>query len=460
MRPTALSMRLSLVFVLAPLAACDPFEEEVPDESDAVIDEDVPAGADATGCDVSYVRSEPGGATTTDGLVGHTEQLGNGPTPRGVHIGWPDVDTSTSISFSWLTDELTSSSSAEDRTLAAMVQYAAGEITNASELTETHRGVSYGFGGPGNELFQGHEIKICGGLTPDTVYSYRVGGEGAWSPIYTFRTPPTPGTFDTYTVAFSGDSRGAYAKWEVMLQQMEAFDPDFYVFSGDMVELGANQSEWEAWFEASADVLARKVIVPAHGNHELLAVNYFAQFSLPGNEQWFQVDYGNMTLLSLNDTVDDSSKQDNDQASFITQTLGASSADWKVAVHHQPMFSTCTTHNSDLDVRDAWARPLLDNGADFIFAGHNHIYERSQSVFVNSDDQFDATTTLGDGALYIVSGGAGAPLYKDSENSLFFADVADPVEHFLIGEFGPTAVTMKAYDLDGNVIDEFTVPMN
>lgn len=448
-------MRRSLVlaFPVFALTACDPFDEDGQDDTDG--GEDLIDGVDATNCPISYTRPQPGGSEgTQEGLIPHEDTFGDDPTPRGIHIGWPDADTSTSISFQWLTD----TQGSESRTLATMVEFGEGEV-DESGLDQVRRGVTYGFGGPNNDLFQTHEIKICGALKPDTTYSYRVGGEGNWSKVYTFKTPAAPGTFDTFTVAFSGDSRGAYSVWENLLGQMSAKNPDFYVFSGDMVELGANQSEWEAWFEASGDYLAEKVLVPSHGNHELLAVNYFAQFSFPGNEQWFEVKYGNMHIISLNDTVNDPSKQNNDQKAFIDNTLGASDADWKVAVHHQPMFSTCTTHNSDLDVRDAWADSLLDAGTDFVFAGHNHIYERSQSVFINDQEQFDATTTLGEGALFIVTGGAGAPLYRQSDNSLFFADVADPVQHFVIGEFSPTGAVMTAYDLSGNVIDQYTVPI-
>lgn len=435
------------------LVGCNPFEDREVEET-VVYDEDLIDGADPTGCEFGYRRSLPGGGHTLDGLVGHEDVFGEDPTPRNVHIGWPDRDTSNSISVVWLTD----GEGSEERTHAALMQYGVGEIDDPAELTETKRGVSFAFGGPGNVLFQGHEVKMCGSLEPDTVYSYRVGGEGHWSPIHTFRTPPTPGTFDTYSVVFASDSRGAYETWGAMVAQMESFDPDFYVFPGDMVELGGNQREWEAWFAATGDTFARKVLVPSHGNHEFLAVNYFAQFSLPGNEEWFHIDFGNMSLISMNDTVNDPAKQNIDQARFIDQTLGRSTADWKVAMHHRPMFSTCTRHQSALDVRQAWATPLIDAGTDFVFAGHNHIYERSQSVSLTDNDQFTATTNLGDGTMYIVTGGAGAPLYRESDNSLFFADKANPTEHFVLGEFGPTGVTMTAYDLDGNVIDHFTVP--
>lgn len=442
------------VGALVGLAGCGSSEQAF-EASDAGPEVSVElAGTDPTGCEVGYQRALPFSEKTQEGISPHEQVFGEDPTPRHVHIGWPDRDSSTSISFAWLTD----GEGSAERTLASAVQYAEGEHTDPEALTSLHRGVSFGFGGSDNDTFQAHDVRMCGKLKPDTVYSYRVGGEGHWSPIHTFRTPPTPGTFDTFTVGFAGDSRGAYELWGSILQQMESFDPDFYVFPGDMVDIGGQQWEWEAWFGAAGDVLARKVLLPAHGNHEFLAVNYFAQFSLPGNEEWFHVDYGNLSMVALNDTVSHRGALQDEQPAFIAQTLGASAADWKMAFHHRSMFSICTRHNSALDVRDAWFKPLMAAGTQLVFAGHNHIYERSQPIAAGADGEYVPVEQLGDGAVFVVTGGAGAPLYRSFNDELDFANQVQTTEHFMIGEFGPTAATFTSYDLDLNVIDQFTVP--
>ena len=64
---------------------------------------------------------------------------------------------------------------------------------------------------------------------------------------------------------------------------------------------------------------------------------------------------------------------------------------------------------------------------------------------------------MADGTVYLVSGGAGAPLYTETAEE-WFGHVANPIEHYLIADFGPTEVTVTVRDLDGNVIDEFTKP--
>ena len=40
----------------------------------------------------------------------------------------------------------------------------------------------------------------------------------------------------------------------------------------------------------------------AHGNHEAMAIDYFALFALPGDEEIYSFDYGNVHFVVLNDS--------------------------------------------------------------------------------------------------------------------------------------------------------------
>lgn len=389
------------------------------------------------GCDEA-VRP-PGGATADadQPVFGAPVPVGPltvGPDPSQVHLGWPGPDTSTSLSFVWNTDP---------GTLASTVEWGAGEA-----LDQRASGLSFRVG---DAPYRVHELRLCGRLTPGTTYRYRVGGPDHWSPTYSFTTPGAPGSFDRFTVAIAGDSRGSYAQWGEVVTRMASHDPDLFLFSGDMVGRGDNAAEWLAWWSAAGDTFARKVVVPAHGNHELLSALYFAAFSLPGNEQWFHVDYGNATVVSLNDTVATPDDLRVTQAGYLRDTLSASTAAWRIAVHHRAEYSVSAAHGSAMDVRAAWA-PVFDTlGVDLVFAGHNHLYERSKPV------RDGAVVPAGEGTVFFVSGGAGAPLYREVQDAPFNASVA-VVEHYLIAEFGPTRVTITARDLADNVLDTVTLP--
>ena len=391
-------------------------------------------------CDPEIKAASPLLASDDGPVAPHEDTFGSSqPDPFHVHIGWPSSDPSTSISFVWRTDV---------GTLATAVEYG-----KDGELTERVEGASFLYGGAaaGEGPYRVHEIKLCGTLEPNTTYTYRVGGDGHWSKEYTFTTPGEPGSFDTFRIGLIGDSRGAYETFDDLLASMEAHSPDFYVFSGDMVELGPSQTEWDAWFDAAGDVFAEKVFVPAHGNHEFLAVHYFAQFSLPNNEEWFSVRYGDLHLVSLNDTVRQLEDRTTHQVNYMNQVFGEYESNWQMAVHHQPIYSTCTRHASDLELREFWEPVFDDFEVDFVMAGHNHIYERSVPIRAGQE------VTADQGTLYMVSGGAGAPLYVESDDN-WFGEVANPIEHYGMADFSPAGIDVVVRDRADNVIDSFTIP--
>jgi len=238
----------------------------------------------------------------------------------------------------------------------------------------------------------------------------------------------------------------------VLLQIIEQHDPDFYLFSGDMVERGTDQTEWDAWFGAAGNLWTRKVLLPAHGNHEYLAQHYFAQFALPHNEQWFHTYYGDLTLVSLNDTVSDIQHLESHQVDYMDAVFGqVLPGSWKFGLHHQDLYSSCTMHRSNLMLRDLWG-PVYDrHEVDVVLAGHNHIYERTVPI------RRERPTDPGKGTVYLVNGGAGAPLYQLGDPEWFTA-TALRTEHYVIADFGPDEVSFVTRDLSDNVIDSFTVP--
>jgi hypothetical protein len=63
----------------------------------------------------------------------------------------------------------------------------------------------------------------------------------------------------------------------------------------------------------------------------------------------------------------------------------------------------------------------------------------------------------GEGTVYLVSGGAGAPLYTEYVPEPWSA-VQNPIEHFVLIDLGPESAEAVVRDLAGNTIDSFTVP--
>ncbi|MCB9666380.1 MAG: metallophosphoesterase [Alphaproteobacteria bacterium] len=437
-----------LVFAIA-LAGCGAGPASDTDDTDAR-DDGTPA--------VVYTRPLAGGETTTEGIEPHSAVFGTteyvdapaqelpvGPDPRHVHLGFPDVDTSRSVSLVWSTDT---------GTLASQVQLARGADLAPSDFgaEHTYEGISYLYGGSDDDAYRTHEFKTLGTLEPGTTYSYRVGGEGDgashWSPIHSFTTPQAPGSSGALRVVFVGDSRDHYEDWGALLAQVDTEAPDLILFTGDLVESGLSEGQWYAWWEATGDVLARRPLIPALGNHEYLATNYFARFSLPRDEQYFDLRVGPLHVAALVDYFVDESVIDVDQPDFVEERLGGSDALWKLALNHVATYAVCERHKSNERLRDAWTPSFDAVGLDLSVSGHNHIYERSVPIRDGVEDP--------DGTVYLVTGGAGAPLY-DKIGEGWWNVEAKAVMHYVVADFTDDGATITAKDIAGNRIDDFVL---
>jgi hypothetical protein len=154
-------------------------------------------------------------------------------------------------------------------------------------------------------------------------------------------------------------------------------------------------------------------------------------------------------VVVLNDTA---TTADLDaQAAWVRDVLGPSDATWKVVVQHQSAYATCTRHGSNTTLRDRWVPAFEDAGVDVVIGGHNHVYERSVPLWRGEE------TDPARGITYLVTGGAGAPLYPGFADEPWNA-VAVAVEHAGIVDFGPADARFEVRDRTGAVIDAFTLP--
>jgi hypothetical protein len=386
--------------------------------------------ADVCGGEIFVARA---GYDTTDPVPADLDAavFGASPAPYHTHLSWSD-EPSTTMAFIWRTDA---------DTLATRIEYGADTTYGA---TATGASWLLGVEGASGRV---HEAHLCD-LTPGTTYHYRVGGEGNWSEDATFTTAPAPGQAAPFRFAVTGDSRDNQDTWGLVLDAMEAHAPDFYLFSGDAVDLGVNMTEWDAWFEAGKGHIDHRPLMFAHGNHEFQVQNYYALFSQPGNEQWFSFDYADGHFVFLNDTVATAGDREL-QAAWMETDLAATRAKWRFAVHHMPAYSSCTTHGSTPELQELWSPVEEAGGVVLDFTGHNHNYERSYPL------RDGAQTTAELGTTYVVAAGAGADLYgNDMSNA--FTEVAEITQNFVIVDVADGTLTLTAYDLGGNVIDTFT----
>lgn len=127
---------------------------------------------------------------------------------------------------------------------------------------------------------------------------------------------------------------------------------------------------------------------PIPGNHDWVTANaqpYFNYFTLPGNEHYYEFVRGPVHFFMLDsDTHEpDGYTSGSTQALWLQNALAASTSRWNLVLCHHAPYSSGSTHGSTAYMQwpfEAW-------GADAVFSGHEHTYERilqgSFPYFVN-----------------------------------------------------------------------------
>jgi hypothetical protein len=429
------------------------------------------------GCD--YLVTSP---SVNEGLV-NGDQLAVEP-PDNVHVGIAG-DAATTFAVNWRSEQDATASELLYGTNADAVASADG-AGNGVQLQKGHALLYRGLLDVDSTRI--HEVHVCG-LQPATKYFYKVGNKGAWSKVFSVTTAPTTGSSSPLTIAVTGDARTNPSIWAQVQQKVAAEGINLQIFSGDAVDLGVNQVSWNDFFQKTVDGvaayehLASAPFMPANGNHEDLGINYVAQFALPqeisGREngvgkEWYSFDYGNVHVISLNDTSTTEKLLEEDETNWLKADLAKvdrTKTPWIFVNHHRPLYSCSKTHGSEEDVRALW-QPLYDEyKVDIVFNGHVHDYERTKpirgldssgnGIIVEGDA--NGAPVNGNGTVYVVSGGAGAPLYEEFKEDVCTAigvHTYEATRNYVILKINGKTLEYKAYRLDGSPLDSFTLTKN
>jgi MYXO-CTERM domain-containing protein len=343
--------------------------------------------------------------------------------PFGTKLSWASLDASTTMAITWLTPA----------DAPTVVEYG---IQSTAERRVTGAAASLITG-----LGWHHEVELTG-LQPDTVYKYRVGTAGDWSPEHSFRTAPAdacaPFTFVVLGDARSQDDRGPSRNWPGIQAEAAAAGARFFLNGGDLVKDGNQIEQWQAWLDVSAPVNATVPMMPAIGNHDDgpgdgASAHYNRIFALPtnpvtGTEDYYAFTYGNLLVFSLStQTFTDWAAQ----TAWLQQVAAQHPDKWSLAFFHHPVYTTETRlivavgHAPNEKGQNPFYGPAFDAvGLDVVVQSHNHIYERFRPLRYDPMDPEQGQVVqsygrgAGEGRLYVVSGGSGAFLDPLIEGNL------------------------------------------
>ena len=301
-----------------------------------------------------------------------------------------------------------------------------------------------------------HRVNITG-LPPATACWYRVqvGAESTpFSQFTTARAGPAPFHFAVY-----GDSRSNPRYHARIARAILSHHPAFVVHTGDLVADGRDAKQWAPqFFRPAAELLRECPIIPAMGTHDGNSVLFHRYFGLtrePTEAErqgdatllempipaWFVWTYGSLDVFVLNSYAP--YRTDSPQWRWLSTALASSRARWRAAVVHKTVYSS-GRHGGSESLRRYLLPLLLKHGVDIIFAGHEHIYERTYAI--SSGPQASSNALV-----EIVTGGGGASLYKVNPGP--WTAYASSQRNYCIVGIDGDRLSVMAYDERGDPFD-------
>ena len=277
-------------------------------------------------------------------------------------------------------------------------------------------------------------------------------------------------------------------------------------------------------------ILATRAFFPVLGNHEYgqnpnnVPSAYLDSFSLPvpagvvaaDAERYYSFDSGNAHLVVIDSEVFENGATPSDRITrmltWLDADLAATTKTWRIAFLHRTIFSsenhgTWGDYTQNNRMRSQLVPILQNRGVQLVMFGHDHAYQRSKRLRVNSNGKIirDGSNNVVDsnaGIVYVLTGIGGADLHncQADPNALFgSAKYNDYVSQYgdgydfvatrnseavlfsaggtactglpatpLVGErFGFTQVTISGstlsattYNFNGVVMDQFSIPAN
>lgn len=230
-----------------------------------------------------------------------------------------------------------------------------------------------------------------------------------------------------------------------ILDTNQASPFDFVVTVGDNIYPNGSGRYFSSRFEEPyADLIRRKVnFYTVLGNHDVKEGRQ-DQCSYPlfnmGGKTYYSLKKGDglMEFFML-----DSTDFSREQAAWLESALSASTAFWKIAVFHHPIYSSGKQHGSNLKLRRDLEPILTKYNVALGLSGHDHIYER---------------TAPQKNVSYFVTGSAGKVRVNDIRKDTGFSAAGfDRDNSFMVFEIDSKGARFQSISTSGETVDQGTV---
>lgn len=309
------------------------------------------------------------------------------------------------------------------------------------------------------------------GLTPATQYELAVGlgneptsltqplyEDQPWGPVG-FSTPDPESPI---RIAVIGDSGFGEELTADLAAAMAAQSPDFTIHTGDAVyNIEDNPTHYDAyyrkWYTPLQALLTQMPVYPTVGNHDIeesaridgvpfyyLAFPPFTGTGFEGRNQWYAVSYGSWQFIMLDTQTFFGEAGRAEQNAFLEERLADPAFEHSIVAFHVPPLTSSSVHPNDgIAILEQWSPLFEAANVPLVIVGHVHAYERNQ---------------IG-GVTYITSGGGSSALYSEGER-LPETQVYVARSHYVIVDVHTDRIEITATALNGDILDQTTIPLD
>ncbi|MCL2225058.1 MAG: metallophosphoesterase [Defluviitaleaceae bacterium] len=324
------------------------------------------------------------------------------------------------------------------------------------------------------KMLTSHAFNLTG-LTPGAEYMYRfaVSETGArTTAVYNFRTPGNTGTETIYILGDvrvpDGSPDEDYQFFNDMLEALRDIDDSgaVVVQLGDFITRTWRYEHWYRMFNRNISELGL-LLAPVSGDHEAyLCVNrgtrwdsgydptstFSMMYNTPSNgsvagHSNYSFVVGDMHIAVLNTSLPIPS-----QLQWLREEMRETQKTWRIVVGHYSYFGGLHSNDPGIgNLREEIADTFQQLGIHLYVGGHDRVYKRttiSNQVPINNPDH---------GTNFVVAGSAGSGFYDNVVHSWDRVVFDENIQTGIILTASSQYLTLRAYTIDGDEVDEFTV---
>jgi hypothetical protein len=299
---------------------------------------------------------------------------------------------------------------------------------------------------------------VINNLKPDSIYFFVLESDGNMSGRLYFKTAPAKGT--GFAVIHGGDSRSRHlnrCRMNMLIAKTVKDNPQILALlhGGDYVMLGKSWNDWSNWLshnELTTGNDGRVLpIIPVRGNHDSGPL-YFQVFNVP--DQYTTQLGKDVAVVALN-IEDDVKAGDGNATEEYLQRLDSElgrlrmESKWLLATYHLPLYPAVKS----IPEQTALIAPVFEkNNIDLGCECDGHCIKRTQPI---RNGKFEPG-----GITYIGEGGMGVAQRSPKKDRWYLqGGLTAEGNHIMLLNFGKKEMKIKTILQNGEVLDEFSLPV-